>query len=53
MGRRGRGGGHLVVSGREMVSALELVGFERRRTRGDHAIMRHPDGRGTTVPMHR
>ena len=41
------------MSGREMVSALELVGFEHRRTRGDHVIMRHPDGRGTTVPLHR
>ena len=32
--------------------ALERAGFKVVRVRGSHRIMRHPDGRGTTVPVH-
>jgi predicted RNA binding protein YcfA (HicA-like mRNA interferase family) len=28
------------------------VGFEVVRTRGSHRILRHPDGRSTSVPVH-
>ncbi|WP_245928788.1 type II toxin-antitoxin system HicA family toxin [Murinocardiopsis flavida] len=35
-----------------MVKALEKVGFAVVRISGSHRIMRHPDGRGTTVPVH-
>jgi predicted RNA binding protein YcfA (HicA-like mRNA interferase family) len=31
---------------------LEKAGFKVARVAGSHHIMRHPDGRGTTVPVH-
>ncbi len=34
-----------------MVHALERQGFKVARVNGSHHIMRHPDGRGTTVPV--
>ena len=40
------------VSAERVVRALEKYGFEVVRISGSHHIMRHPDGRGTTVPVH-
>jgi predicted RNA binding protein YcfA (HicA-like mRNA interferase family) len=40
------------VSGARVVRALERHDFKIARVAGSHHIMRHPDGRGTTVPMH-
>lgn len=40
------------VSGIRVVRALERQGFKVARVSGSHHIMRHPDGRGTTVPLH-
>lgn len=40
------------VPGHQIVRALESHGFKVARVRGSHHIMRHPDGRGTTVPVH-
>jgi len=40
------------LRGEQIVRALERAGFKVARTRGSHHIMRHPDGRGTTVPVH-
>jgi predicted RNA binding protein YcfA (HicA-like mRNA interferase family) len=40
------------VSGVRIVRALERHGFKVARVTGSHHIMRHPDGRGTTVPVH-
>jgi predicted RNA binding protein YcfA (HicA-like mRNA interferase family) len=40
------------LRGERMVRALERAGFKVAGTRGGHHIMRHPDGRGTTVPVH-
>lgn len=40
------------VSGARVVKALEKVGFQVVRVKGSHRIMRHPDGRWTTVPVH-
>ena len=40
------------LRGQRIVRALERAGFKVARTRGSHHIMRHPDGRGTTVPVH-
>lgn len=40
------------LPGERVVRALERAGFEVARVRGSHRIMRHPDGRGTTVPVH-
>ncbi|HEX9334479.1 MAG TPA: type II toxin-antitoxin system HicA family toxin [Pseudonocardiaceae bacterium] len=40
------------IRGERVVKALERVGFKIARISGSHHIMRHPDGRGTTVPVH-
>jgi predicted RNA binding protein YcfA (HicA-like mRNA interferase family) len=40
------------IRGDRLVRALEKAGFKVARVRGSHRIMRHPDGRGTTVPVH-
>ncbi len=40
------------VRGEQVVRALERAGFKVARTAGSHYVMRHPDGRGTTVPVH-
>jgi predicted RNA binding protein YcfA (HicA-like mRNA interferase family) len=29
-----------------------VLGFAVARIAGSHHVMRHPDGRGTTVPVH-
>jgi predicted RNA binding protein YcfA (HicA-like mRNA interferase family) len=42
----------LSVSGERIVRSLERAGFKVARVKGSHHIMRHPDGRGTTVPVH-
>jgi predicted RNA binding protein YcfA (HicA-like mRNA interferase family) len=42
-----------VLSGLRVVRALEKGGFEVVRIRGSHHVLRHPDGRGTSVPVHR
>ena len=39
------------LRGERVVRALEKAGFKVARVAGSH-IMRHPDGRGTTVPAH-
>ena len=38
---------------REVVAILQRLGFATVRQRGSHIQLRHPDGRATTVPMHR
>ena len=40
------------VRGDKLVRALERAGFKVARVAGSHHIMRHPDGRGTTIPVH-
>ena len=40
------------VRGDRVVRALERAGFKVARIAGSHHVMRHPDGRGTTVPVH-
>jgi predicted RNA binding protein YcfA (HicA-like mRNA interferase family) len=40
------------VRGEHVVQALRKAGFRVARIHGSHHIMRHPDGRGTTVPVH-
>ena len=41
-----------VLKPREVIRALERLGFVEVRQRGAHRQFRHPDGRGTTVPFH-
>jgi predicted RNA binding protein YcfA (HicA-like mRNA interferase family) len=40
------------LRGKEIVRMLQKIGFEIERTRGSHLLLRHPDGRTTTVPVH-
>ena len=40
------------VSARQIIRLLRSRGFVQTRQSGSHAIFRHPDGRGTTVPIH-
>ena len=40
------------LQGQEMIDALGRAGFVVSRISGSHRILRHPDGRGTTVPVH-
>ncbi len=40
------------VSGARVVKALEKVGVQVVRVKGSHHVMRNPDGRWTTVPVH-
>ena len=40
------------LRGEQVVRALERAGFKVARVTGSHHIMRHADGRGTTVPVH-
>jgi predicted RNA binding protein YcfA (HicA-like mRNA interferase family) len=40
------------VRGERVVRALERAGFKVARITGSHYVLRHPDGRGTTVPVH-
>ncbi|TAL60297.1 MAG: type II toxin-antitoxin system HicA family toxin [Bacteroidetes bacterium] len=42
-----------VVSGKDFIKFLQKIGFAVARINGSHHRMRHPDGRVTTVPVHR
>lgn len=42
-----------VLKPTEVCRLLEKLGFVAVRQRGSHIQYRHPDGRGTTVPMHK
>ena len=41
------------LTGRELIQVLLRHEFVVSRIRGSHHILRHPDGRATTVPVHR
>ena len=41
-----------VLRSRAVIAILEALGFEEVRQRGSHKQFRHPDGRGTTVPVY-
>jgi len=36
-----------------VIRTLEKIGFVEIRQKGSHKQFRHPDGRATTVPVHR
>jgi predicted RNA binding protein YcfA (HicA-like mRNA interferase family) len=40
------------LTGREVIDTLAKDGFKVVRTRGSHHLLRHGDGRATTVPVH-
>jgi len=41
------------LTGQELIRVLLRNGFQAVRIRGSHHRLRHPDGRVTTVPVHR
>ena len=41
------------LTAREVIKLLDEKGFVKVRQSGSHAIFRHPDGRRTTVPIHK
>jgi len=41
------------VSGKDLVKLLQKHDFEVTRVVGSHHRMKHPDGRVTTIPVHR
>ncbi|HOM25121.1 MAG TPA: type II toxin-antitoxin system HicA family toxin [Thermosynergistes sp.] len=41
-----------VLKAREIVAALQKVGFEVDHVTGSHYILRHPDARRVVVPYH-
>jgi predicted RNA binding protein YcfA (HicA-like mRNA interferase family) len=40
------------IDGRQLIAVLGRAGFDVIRVRGSHHLLRHPDGRTTTVPLH-
>jgi len=42
-----------VISGKKLLKILEKEGFEVSRINGSHHRMKHPDGRVTTIPVHK
>jgi predicted RNA binding protein YcfA (HicA-like mRNA interferase family) len=37
---------------KDVLKALSKLGFSGRHTKGSHVLLKHPDGRTTTVPVH-
>jgi len=42
-----------VISGKEFIKLLQKLGFVLVRINGSHHRLKHPDGRITTVPVHK
>ena len=43
-----------ILTAREIIKVLENVGFKNtRRSKGSHFRYTHPDGRKTTIPIHK
>ncbi len=41
------------INARTLMKALRALGFVQTRSRGSHRRFEHPDGRKTTVPVHK
>lgn len=41
------------LKARELITALERLGFYKVRQKGSHIFFQHPDGRTTLVPCHK
>lgn len=41
------------LSGKNFIKLLEKIGFTVVRINGSHHRMKHPDGRLTTIPVHK
>ncbi len=42
-----------VITARTLMKVLRALGFVQTRSRGSHRRFEHPDGRKTTVPVHK
>ena len=42
-----------VLKSAEVITIFGKLGFVEVRQRGSHKQFRHPDGRGTTIPVHK
>lgn len=42
-----------VISGKAFLKFLQSIGFDVIRINGSHHRLKHPDGRVTTVPVHK
>ncbi|MGQ0739443.1 MAG: type II toxin-antitoxin system HicA family toxin [Bacteroidota bacterium] len=42
-----------VISGKDFIKVLEKLGFILVRVNGSHHRLKHPDGRITTIPVHK
>ena len=42
-----------VISGKEFLKFLQVIGFVIVRINGSHYRLKHPDGRVTTIPVHK
>ncbi len=42
-----------VISGKDLIKILTLIGFSVVRINGSHHRLKHSDGRVTTVPVHK
>jgi predicted RNA binding protein YcfA (HicA-like mRNA interferase family) len=40
------------LTGKQLLTALQRLGFETLRVQGSHHFLRHPDGRTTVLPLH-
>jgi len=48
------GQGLPILSSREIIKILERIGFQNtRKSKGSHFRYAHPDGRKTTIPVHK
>ena len=42
-----------VISGKDFIKLLQTLGFIVVRINGSHHRLKHPDGRVTTIPVHK
>ncbi|HEY3370018.1 MAG TPA: type II toxin-antitoxin system HicA family toxin [Prolixibacteraceae bacterium] len=42
-----------VISGKDFIKLLQILGFIVVRINGSHYRLKHPDGRITTIPVHK
>jgi predicted RNA binding protein YcfA (HicA-like mRNA interferase family) len=42
-----------IISGKNLIKILQSLGFEIVRINGSHHRLKHPDGRITTIPVHK
>ena len=41
------------ISAEKLIKVLEKIGFIKKRQKGSHIFLQHPDGRVTVIPVHK